>query len=308
MTYLKRLPKFEFVSPGSIEEVCAFTADTSVGDIMLLAGGTDAILQMRRRERTPRRVIGLKSVPELDFVREQADGSLAIGAMTTLQTLLSAPIVRERYAVLSETAAQIGGRELRNVATVGGNIAGALPCADMPPALMTLGARVRLSSRRGDRWLALEEFFPEFGRTAAVEGELLTQISVPRPAPNSAGTYLKFHDRQSMDMTVVGVGAFLARDGETQKIRDIKLAYASSAPTVFRAHEAEAVLRGCTMSEEALEATAEVACRVSSPRTSWRANAEYRRELIRALTKRAIRQAWQKAASGQKTSRQGAQS
>jgi CO/xanthine dehydrogenase FAD-binding subunit len=308
MTYLRRLPKFEFVSPDSLAEVCALTADASAGEVMLLAGGTDAILQMRRRERTPRRVIGLKGVPELDFVREQDDGSLAIGAMTSLQTLLSAPLVRQRYGVLSETAAQIGGRELRNVATVGGNIAGALPCADMPPALMTLGARVRLSSRRGDRWVPLEEFFPEFGRTVALEGELLTEIRLPRPAPNSAGSYLKFHDRQSMDMTVVGVSAFVVRDLETQSVRDIRLAYANSGPTVFRARQAEAVLRGCTMSEEGLDASAAVACQVSNPRTSWRANADYRRELIRSLTKRAIRQAWQKAVPGEATSAQGAHS
>ncbi len=296
MTYLKRLPRFEFVSPGSIAEVCDLTAEASDGEILLLAGGTDAVLQMRRRERTPRRVIGLKGVPELDFVREQADGTLAIGAMTTLQTLLSAPIVRRRYAVLSETAARIGGRELRNVATLGGNIAGALPCADMPPALMTLGAKVKLSSRGGDRWMLLEEFFPAFGRTAADRGEVLTEINLPRPAPNSAATYLKFHDRQSMDMTVVGVSAFVVRDRESQAIRDIRLAYANGAPTVFRAHQAESVLRGGAMSEEGLEATAEMACQVCTPRTSWRANGEYRRELIRSLTKRAIRNAWEKAA------------
>ncbi|OGA92167.1 MAG: hypothetical protein A3G27_17585 [Betaproteobacteria bacterium RIFCSPLOWO2_12_FULL_66_14] len=297
MTYLRRLPRFEFVSPDSLAEVCAMTAGASDGEVMLLAGGTDAILQMRRRERTPRRVIGLKGVAELAFVREQPDGGLAIGAMTTLQMLLSAPVVRQHYDLLREATAQIGGQELRNVATVGGNIAGALPCADLPPVLMTLEARVRLSSQRGDRWVALEEFFPEFGRTVAVDGELVSEISLPRPAPNSAGTYLKFHERQSMDMTVVGVSAFVVCEGETQVIRDIRLAYASAAPTVFRAREAEAVLRGCAMSEEGLEATAEMACKVSNPRTSWRANGEYRRELISSLTKRAIRHAWQKAVS-----------
>jgi CO/xanthine dehydrogenase FAD-binding subunit len=303
MTYLRRLPRFEFVSPDSLAEVCALTAGAADGEVLLLAGGTDAILQMRRRERTPRRVIGLKGVAELAFVREQADGSLAIGAMTTLQALACAPVVRERYDLLREATAQIGGHELRNVATVGGNIAGALPCADLPPVLMTLEARVRLGSQRGERWVPLEEFFPEFGRTVALDGEVVAEIGLPRPAPNSAGTYLKFHDRQSMDMTVVGVSAFVVCDSEARVVRDIRLAYANAAPTVFRAREAEAVLRGCAMSEEGLEATAEMACTVSSPRTSWRANGDYRRELIRNLTRRAIRQAWQKAVS-----RKGAES
>ncbi len=297
MPYLRRLPKFEYVSPQSLAEVCGLIAGTSQEEVMLLAGGTDAILQMRRRERVPRRVIGLKGVADLEFVREQADGSLAIGAMTTLQTLLSAPVVSRRYDVLRETAAQIGGRELRNVATVGGNIAGALPCADLPPALMTLGARIKLSSQRGDRWVPLEDFFPEFGRTVAEEDELVAEISLPRPASNSAGTYLKFHDRHSMDMTVVGVSAFVVRDDESRTFRDLRLAYASGAPTVFRAKRAEAVLHGQMLTEEGLDAAAETACAESNPRTSWRANAEYRLALIRALTKRAIRRAWEKASS-----------
>ena len=297
MTYLKRLPKFEYVGPQSLAEVCGLIAGASENEVMLLAGGTDAILQMRRRERVPRRVIGLKGVAELDFVREQADGSLAVGAMTTLQTLLSTPLVSQRYGLLHETAAQIGGYELRNVATIGGNIAGALPCADLPPALMTLGARIKLSSQRGERWVPLEEFFPEFGQTVAYDDELVAEINLPRPAPHSAGTYLKFHDRHSMAMTVVGVSAFVVLDGESRTFRDVRLAYASGAPTVFRAKRAEAVLQGHALTEEGLEAAAETACAESDPRTSWRANGEYRLELIRALTKRAIRRAWEKASS-----------
>jgi CO/xanthine dehydrogenase FAD-binding subunit len=296
MTYLKRLPRFDYVGPRSLADACAAIAGTSRDEVMLLAGGTDAILQMRRRERTPRRVAGLKGVAELDFVREDADG-LAIGAMTALETLLSDPIVRERYDVLSETVAQIGGRELRNVATIGGNIAGALPCADLPPPLIALGARIKLASERGDRWLSLEEFFPEFGRTVARDDELLAEIRLPAPAPNSAGAYLKFHDRQSMDMTVVGASAFVVWDAERRTLADVRLAYASAAPTVFRARGAEAVLRGRAPTEEAIEQAAQTACGESSPRTSWRANGAYRMDLIKALTRRAIRRACEKARS-----------
>ncbi len=302
MSTLKRLPKFEYLGPESLAEVCGLIAGSSRDEVLLLAGGTDAILQMRRRERTPRRVVGLKGVAELDFVRSQADGSLSIGAMTTLQTLTSSPLLGRRHELLREAAAQIGGNELRNVATIGGNIAGALPCADMSPALMTLGARIKLSSERGERWLALEEFFPEFGRTAALADEVLAEINVPSPAANSAGAYLKFHDRHSMDMTVVGVAAFVSWDKESQTFAEIRLAYANGAPTVFRAYRAEALLNGQALTEEGLAAVAETACAESSPRTSWRANGEYRLELIRALTKRAIRQAWAKAATDKEAS------
>lgn len=297
MSYLKRLPRFEYVSPQSLAEVCGLIAGTSGDEVMLLAGGTDAILQMRRRERVPRRVIGLKGVGQLAFLKEQADGSLAIGAMTTLTDMLASRLAGSHCDFLRETAAQIGGIELRNVATIGGNIAGALPCADVPPALITLGAKVRLSSERGDRWVPLDEFFTEFSRTVAQPDELVAEISVPRPAANSAGTYLKFHDRHSMDMTVVGVSAFVVRNEGDQTVSDVRLAYANGAPTVFRAKKAETVLRGQALTEEGLEAVAQAACAESSPRTSWRANGAYRMELIRVLTKRAIRQSWEKTSS-----------
>lgn len=297
MTYLRRLPRFEYVGPRSLPEVCSLISGGARDEAMLLAGGTDAILQMRRRERVPRRVIGLKGVADLDFIREQPDGGLAIGAMTTLDTLLTVPAVGERYAILRETVAQIGGPELRNIATIGGNIAGALPCADLPPALMTLDAQIKLSSHRGERWMTLRDFFPEFGRTVAQDDELLSEIKLPRPAPYSAGTYLKFHDRQSMDMTVLGVSAFVVLDDDRRTVRELRLAYANGAPTVFRATKAEAVLRGQALTEKGLDAVAEAACSESSPRTSWRANAGYRLSLIRALTKRAIRRSWEIASS-----------
>ncbi len=296
MTYLRRLPKFDFVSPRSLAEICSLTEDAPNGDVMLFAGGTDAILQLRRREATPRCVVGLKGVPELDFIAERDDGSLAIGAMTTLRSLTSSAAVRRDHLVLAETAAQIGGPELRNAATVGGNIAGALPCADLPPPLMTLGAKLKLASSKGMRQVALEDFFTGYAQTAARKDEILTEIVMPRPAPASAGVYLKYHDRQSMDMTVVGVAAFVELDADPNVISDLKLAFANGAPTVFRAKRTEAVLRGEALTEQGLEAVAEEAVAEADPRAnSWRADPAFRLVLIKNLTKRAIRFAWEKA-------------
>ncbi|MCC6196713.1 MAG: FAD binding domain-containing protein [Burkholderiales bacterium] len=295
MGYLRRLPKFEFFRPDTVDEVRALMAGAAEGETMLLAGGTDAILQMRRRERTPRCVVGLKSVAELDFVREESDGSLAIGAMTSLHDLATAPVVRRSYGVIAEAAGQIGGRELRNVATIGGNVAGALPCADLPPSLIALGARLKLSSSGGDRWLPLEEFYPALSQTAAVPGELVTEIRVARPAPFTAGAYLKYHDRHSMDMTVVGASAVVTLDAPRGTIQDVRLTLANCAPTTFRARGAEAVLRGRRLGDGVLAQTAEVACREASPRSSWRASRDYRLQLIRTLTRRVIAAACEKA-------------
>ena len=296
MSYLRRLPKFEYLATHSIDETCDLLAAHG-NQAGLLAGGTDLLLKMRRRETSPAYIIGLKGVAELSGVRTLADGGIAIGAMTTIQALMSSPVVREKYGVLAEAAAGIGGPELRNVATIGGNLAGALPCADLPPALITLGAKVRLKSRNGERVVPVEDLFPEFGMTVARPDELLTTIQLPSLPSFSGGVYLKFHDRQSMDMTTVGVSAFVTWDEGSRVFRDVKIGLSSSAPVPMRAKKAEAVLRGRACADDVLEEAALAVCEEADPRTSWRATREFRFELLRSLTKRAVRGAREKAAS-----------
>jgi carbon-monoxide dehydrogenase medium subunit len=293
MSYLRRLPKFEYLAPRSIDEACDLLA-VHGNEAGLLAGGTDLLLQMRWREKSPAYLIGLKGVTELSGVRALADGGLAIGAMTTIQTLLTSPIVRKKYSVLSETAGLIGGPELRNVATIGGNLAGALPCADFPPALIALGAKAKLKSREGERLVPVEDMFPKFGTTVVRPDELLTEIQLPSMPSFSGGTYLKFHDRHSMDMTTVGVSAFVTWDQVGRVFRDVKIGLSSSAPVPMRARKAEAVLRGRACTDDALEEAALAVCEEADPRSSWRATREFRFELLRSLTKRAIRGAREK--------------
>lgn len=293
MGYLRRLPRFEYLAPGSIEKACAFLAKHR-NHARLFAGGTDLVLQMKRREITPRYIIGLKGVRSLSFIRSRQCG-LAIGAMTTFDAIESSPLLKGRYDFLCHTAADIGSPEIRAVATIGGNLSGALPCADFPAPLIVLGAMIKLKSARGERALALEDFFTGFAETVAAPDEILTEIELPDPPPFSAGAYLKFHDRHAMDMTTTGVAAFLTRDREGKIIGDARIALSVSGPTPLRAKKAEAALRGQTFSEKALAETALLASREAEPRTSWRARREFRQELIKVLTKRALRQSWEKA-------------
>jgi xanthine dehydrogenase FAD-binding subunit len=143
----------------------------------------------------------------------------------------------------------------------------------------------------------LEDFFPEFGKTVAAPHELLTEIQLPAVPSFSGGAYLKFHDRHSMDMTTVGVSAFVARDEARAVFHDVKIALASSAPVPLRAKKTEALLRGRAFAEDALEEAAAAVCEEADPRSSWRASRDFRLELLRTLTKRAIRGAWEKAAA-----------
>ena len=296
MSYHLRLPKFEYVPAATAAEACNLLA-ANPGEARLLAGGTDLILQLRRREIRPRYVIGLKGVAELAYVREQAEGGVTIGGMTTIHTLLTSPLLRGKFEILAQTAAGIGSPEIRHLATLGGNLAGALPCADFPSALITLGAKVKLQCRQGERLVPVEDFFAGCGQTVASPSEILTEIQLPPQPSLSGGVYLKFHDRHSMDMTTTGVGAFVICNDERRTIRDVRIALASSAPVPMRAKNAEAVLRGRSFGEDALEEAASLACAEADPRTSWRATRDFRMELLKTLTKRAIQGAWQKAVS-----------
>jgi CO/xanthine dehydrogenase FAD-binding subunit len=215
--------------------------------------------------------------------------------MTTFGAIESSPLIREKHDFLCETAAGIGSPEIRAVATVGGNLSGALPCADFPAPLMILGAIVRLRSVRGERALALEDFFMGFAETAAAPDEILTEIELPARPDFAGGAYVKFHDRHAMDMTTTGVAACVTWDRERGLIGDVRIALSVSAPVPLRARNAEASLRGQTFTEKALEEAALLACQEAQPRASWRARKEFRRELIAVLTERALRQAGEKA-------------
>jgi len=294
MTYLRKLPKFEYLAPQGIPEVCEMLANHG-REAKLMAGGTDLIIMMRRREVAPRCVIGLKSVPELNFIRDEKDGGLTIGAMATSWAIQSSPLVRRRYDFLAKTAADIGGIENLHVSTIGGNLCDGFPCVDFPAPLLTLDAEVKLVSRRGERIVPLDSFYLGYQQTAVEPDELLTEIHIPPHPQRHGGAYIKFHDRHAIDITTTGAAAFLTLDSDGETARDVKIALTTSAPVPLRVKSAEAALCGRKVTEEATEEAARLACKEASPRTSWRSTAEFRARLVRVLVRRALQQAWRKA-------------
>ena len=294
MTYLRRLPKFEYVAPRNLTEACEYLSRYG-REAKLLAGGTDLLLIMRRRELVPRFVIGLKNLPELDFIRVNDDGGLTIGAMSTCWSIQHSPIIRQRYGFLAETAADIGSVENLHVSTIGGNLCGGLPCVDMPAPLLTVDAKVKLASTRGERLVPVESFFLGYEKTALTPDEILSEIQLPPEVLRSGGAYMKFHDRHMIDITTTGVGAFITLDADQQTITDAKIALTTSAPVPLRVKGADAALRGRILTDKLLDEVVELAAREAVPRSSWRSNKEFRLKLIRALVKRALRQAWHRA-------------
>lgn len=292
MGYLRRLPRFEYFAPQNVAAICSALAE-SPRETRLLAGGTDLILQMRRREVLPRYIIGLKNVPELAWIRSTND-ACALGAMTTLSAIESSAPMLQQYDFVAETAAEMGSPEIRLVATIGGNLSSALPCSDLAPPLLVLEAMLKLRSVRGERSVRVDDFFIGPGETAMKSDEFLEEIQLPPRPPLSGGAYVKFHDRHAMDMTVAGVAAFVILDSGRGVVQDARIALATGGPIPLRVRRAEALLKGQPLTDKTVEEAAELVFEEASPRTSWRATREFRLELIRMLARRALGEAREK--------------
>jgi len=201
--------------------------------------------------------------------------------------------VRAGYPALAESAALVGSVQVRNLATVGGNLCNAAPSADMAPPLLALDAEAVIAGRRGRRAVPLAEFFLGVRRTVLAPDELLVDIRVPRPGPRSGGSYLRHTPRRELDIAVVGVASQLTlADGRCAKAR---IALAAVAPTPLRAREAEQALEGRPISPEALAGAATLATEAVRPISDQRGSAEFRRHLVRVLTRRTLEIAWRRA-------------
>ncbi len=280
---------FEYRAPKSLDETLDILKMGGSG-VKILAGGTDLILQMKQGKVSPSLVVDVKRVPELNRLEWSEPSGLHIGAVVPLSRLLAFSPITERYRILAQACSVIGSAQIRNRGTIGGNICNAAPSADSAPALLCLGARVRLASRRGTRTLNLSEFFVAPGQTSVSEDELVVEIEVPTPAMPSAGCYLRHTTREEMDIAVVGVGSFIALSPQGQTVQEARVALGAVAPTPIRAHSAEAFLTGKAITAGIIQEAADRAAAESDPISDLRGSAEYRREMVNVLTRRTLRE------------------
>jgi len=288
VTFYRRLPEFDYLAPKTIDEALSLLSQHKE-KARLIAGGTDLIPQLKRREgKAPQYLIDLKDIPDLDYINFDADNGLSLGALATIKAVASSPVIRDRFGVLCQAAESMASPQVRNRGTIAGNICNAVPSADTAPALLTLEAKLKLVSQRGERIVAIEDFFTGPNQTV-IDGEILKEIQVPTPPPKSQGVYLKLSPRRAMDLAMVGVAVLVVPDNG--KCKDIRIALGAVAPTPLRAKKAEAVLKGQAFDENLIEKAAQAAAGEAKPIDDHRASAEYRREMVEVLVKRAIEQA-----------------
>ncbi|KQX45054.1 MULTISPECIES: FAD binding domain-containing protein [Ensifer] len=263
---------------------------TELGDdTFLFNGGTDLLVEIRERLRRVRNVVDIKQIPGLSDITYDETRGLTFGALVTVGRLENLSLVRQRYPNLRSALASLGSIQVRNRATVVGNICRASPSADTIPPLVADGAFVHIYSRTNMRVVPICEFFTGPGRTVLAKGEIVTGITVPPAGDNTGKAYLKHGRRKAMELSTVGVAVSLAMDDGV--CSDIRIALGAVGATVLRAPQAEAMLRGTRLDAETVRSAADKAMEECTPISNVRASADYRRDMVGVLTGRAIKQA-----------------
>jgi CO/xanthine dehydrogenase FAD-binding subunit len=282
------MKKFDYVKLKTLAEASAFMIEHD-GEARLYAGGTDVLILMRGGFIAPQYIVDIKEIPGLqDFFLDETTG-LTIGAAATLNAVAGSPIIREKFGLLTEAAETVGSYQVRNRATIGGNICNASPAADTVPALLVLGAMAWVFGGGEEKVVPLDAFFTGPGETVLGPGDILTSIQVPLPPAGSAYRYLKLGRVRAADLALVGVAVLGFPLADNPSGYGFRIALGAVAPIPIRAPEAEAVLAE-SVDDEAVERAALAAMRTARPISDVRANAGYRSAMVRALTRRGIKE------------------
>jgi len=303
------MKKFDYLRPKTIDEALSLLNQYGKR-AKLIAGGTDVIVMIKQKTMSPDILISLRGIPGLDQI--QYDGTLRIGPMVTHRAIEKSELIRKEFSALADAVDWLGSVQIRNVATIGGNICTAAPSADTATPLLVLGTQVKIKSLKEERTVSIEEFFTSPGETVLKKGEIVTELVIPKPLPNTGSAYWKHQRRLALDLPILGVSALLSLDKNKISCSDmlctsspistilhtleqdelickeVRIALGVAAPTPMRALKAENLLRGKKISDELLEEVAEAAVKEAQPRATIRGEAWYRRDMIRVLVRRMV--------------------
>lgn len=301
------MKKFEYLKPRTLDEVIALLSQYGK-KATLIAGGTDVIIMTKQKKMAPEVLISLQGIPGLDQIHY--DGTLRVGPMVTHRAIEKSELIRKEFSALADAVDWLGSVQIRNVATIGGNICTAAPSADTACPLLVLSAQLKVKGPNSQRTIPMDQFFTGPGQTTLSQDEILTEIEIPKPLPNTGSAYWKHQRRLALDLPILGVAVLISLDKATVTCSDllcttspisavlhqleedelvckeIRIALGVAAPTPMRAKKAENLLRGKKVTDELLEDVAEVAAKEAQPRDSIRGEAWYRKDMIRVLVKR----------------------
>lgn len=281
--------RFEYLEPHTLRQAIRMLQQH--GDTArIVAGSTDFLVRWRAGFWHPDYVVNIQHIPGLSRLTYSRRNGLRMGALVTIQTLEQHPAVRRNYPALAAAAASFAGVQVRNLATVGGNICNASPSGDTLPALLAYGAECRLSGPDGHRQVPLDQLFTGPGQTVLARDEVLTEITLPAPEANTGSLYIKHSPRGAMDIATVGVASALSLD-RSGACTGARIALGAVAPTPLRARAAEDLLRDKQLDAGLLQAAADAAMTECSPIDDVRGTAGYRRQMVGVLARRTLEHA-----------------
>jgi aerobic carbon-monoxide dehydrogenase medium subunit len=284
-------PSFEYLRPKTVPEAVRMLEQHGA-EAKILSGGQSLIPMMKLRLARPGFLIDINRIAGLSYVKEEG-GYLKIGGLTREAELEASPLVRTKYPILFDTAHVIADPQVRNMATVGGNLAHGDPANDHPATMMALGAQVVATGPKGERLISIENFFLSLFSTALQPEEILTEIRIPVPPARSGGAYFKL-ERKVGDFATAAVAAQLTLD-EKGICQKVGIALTNVGPTPVKARKAEEFLRGKKLDEANIKQAAQLAADESAPSPDLRGPVEYKKGLVKELAKRALSRAVERA-------------
>ncbi len=277
---------FDYIRPGNMED--AIAALQANDEPYLLAGGTDLLIGMKTNAVKPKCLIDLKGIPDIDCI--EYDNGFKLGALTTVRDVEVSPLIREKIPALSEAAATLGSIQIRNRATIGGNLCHGSPAADMAVILLAMNCELQIATGNGAKTMGLDQFFTGPNSTVLNRNEVLAQIIIPKEIEQFKGIYLKHGPRKAMDIGIVNIAILLDADVSSGFCNQIMIALGAVAPRPIRAKKAEALLNANRLTSELIQEAAEAASDEARPISDFRASAGYRRDLVKNLVAKGIDQ------------------
>jgi carbon-monoxide dehydrogenase medium subunit len=280
---------FEFLEPRTVTEASAMLA-THGEDARVMAGGTALVLAMRQRLLNPSHLVWLGGVPGLDGIELDGSGALRVGALALHHDLETHPVVRTRFPVLSSMAARVANAQIRNAATVGGNLCHGDPASDPPACLLALDARVRAVTNEGEREIKLEDFFTGYYENALRPHEVVTEVRVPPLAEDAVAVYMRFTTTAAESRPLVAVGAVVRQDGQ-RTCREARVVVGAVSATPTRLRAVEDFVTGRRLDVDTLVRAGELAAESVKPLEDFRASADYRAHVTSVIVRRALESA-----------------
>jgi carbon-monoxide dehydrogenase medium subunit len=285
--------RLDILEPKTLSEACSLMAEYRE-EAKIIAGGQNLLVLLKQRRLKPRYLINIKGLAELEYIKDE-EGGLRIGTLTTHRTIELSSLIRNRYPILSELELELGDIQTRNWGTIGGSLCQASPSGDPAPALIALGAKVRVASIYGEKEIPLEKFFTGYLMTALEPNEILLEIQLPNPLPQTGGVFHKETARKG-DLAIASVAVVIRLDNKARTVSDARVVLQAVGPIPLRAREAEKLMIGEDVQQDKLlEKVAIAAAREACPISDVYGSAGYKREMARVVTKWAVTEAIKRA-------------